>query len=429
MEILETLALKALGGDDLTSDLPGVKNLLDGGPAIELGRVLSLETRRRLGAFFTGSNLRNRLFSLPGLGKSLEGAWDPACGAGDLLLGATRALPVERTLESTLRVWSARISGTDIDPDFVRAAKARLIIAAATRGTKSTRPLPLSLEDHFPLLRTGDGLASFPLGKSVSHIVLNPPFGRTQAPLSCEWAQGSVSRAALFVAHCISTAPAGTRIAAILPDVLRTGTRYRRWRTWVESRTRLASLRICGQFDSCADVDVFIGYMTVLPQVRRSWGGMGISWASRPPRAATTLNERFSVHVGAVVPHRDPKAGPWRSFLHARTAKPNSSTRRVRERRRFQGRTFDPPFLVVRRTSSPSDAIRAVATIVLGKRPVAVENHLLVLQPCRGGIRRCRRALVLLKDRRTTAFLNRRIRCRHLTVHAIREIPWTPRSK
>ena len=92
--------------------------------------------------------------------------------------------------------------------------------------------------------------------------------------------------------------------------------------------------------------------------------------------------------------------------------------------KRFQGTVFQPPFIVLRRTSRPDDIERAVGTIVLGDEPAVVENHLLVIRPHDCTQETCSRILTMLKDERTSQWLNGRIRCRHLTVSAINEIPW-----
>jgi hypothetical protein len=65
-----------------------------------------------------------------------------------------------------------------------------------------------------------------------------------------------------------------------------------------------------------------------------------------------------------------------------------------------------------------------LACIITGKTAVAVENHLLVLTPVGGSLAACRDVLARLKDDRTDRWLDERIRCRHLTVGAIQELPW-----
>lgn len=72
----------------------------------------------------------------------------------------------------------------------------------------------------------------------------------------------------------------------------------------------------------------------------------------------------------------------------------------------------------------PRDRHRAVATIVLGRRAVAVENHVIVCLPGDGTIERCRALLARLHSGNTDGWLNRRIRCRHLTTSAVAGIPW-----
>jgi len=63
------------------------------------------------------------------------------------------------------------------------------------------------------------------------------------------------------------------------------------------------------------------------------------------------------------------------------------------------------------------------ATIVRGVRPVAVENHLIVLRPHDHTLRGCRSVVGILESEPASLFLDERLRCRHLTVDAVREIP------
>ena len=85
---------------------------------------------------------------------------------------------------------------------------------------------------------------------------------------------------------------------------------------------------------------------------------------------------------------------------------------------------FEPPFVVVRRTSSPSDRNRAVATVIVGEKSVAVENHLLVLLPKDGEVKNCHKLVQVLALAGTNDFLNAGIRCRHLTTGVVAQIPW-----
>lgn len=52
-----------------------------------------------------------------------------------------------------------------------------------------------------------------------------------------------------------------------------------------------------------------------------------------------------------------------------------------------------------------------------------VENHLIIIQPIDGQLQTCRKLLKKLKSNSVQEWINQRIRCRHLTVPAIRDIP------
>src|SRR5437867_9866073 len=82
---------------------------LNGKASAELRRATSLETRRRFGAFFTGTELSARLLSHCASFDETSVAYDPACGMGDLLLAAAKKLPLGRTLADTLRGWSRQL--------------------------------------------------------------------------------------------------------------------------------------------------------------------------------------------------------------------------------------------------------------------------------------------------------------------------------
>jgi hypothetical protein len=94
------------------------------------------------------------------------------------------------------------------------------------------------------------------------------------------------------------------------------------------------------------------------------------------------------------------------------------------DRRNFQGTTYAAPFVAVRRTSRPGDKKRAVGCIISGDQRVAVENHLIVLVPHDGSLKTCKQLLERLKCDKTDSWLDKRIRCRHLTVKALADLPW-----
>ena len=67
---------------------------------------------------------------------------------------------------------------------------------------------------------------------------------------------------------------------------------------------------------------------------------------------------------------------------------------------------------------------RAIATIITGKEEVSVENHLIVLIPHDLSLESCKELMLRLRSKETDEWLNERIRCRHLTVSALNELPW-----
>ena len=210
---------------------------LDGQPGRELRRLVGLEEQRAAGAFFTGSALAER--AVAPLAKSLDRRsviLDPACGAGDLLVSVSKLMPSRRDLSSRLAFWGRRLVGRDLQPEFVRATKLRLALAAVGREFHPGRIRTLDEDRLFPWITSGCGLSDPDIFSRATHIVVNPPFTTMIAPADCEWAGGGVSMAALFIDACLRQAKEGTRIVAILPEVLRSGERYRKWRSWLEDR-------------------------------------------------------------------------------------------------------------------------------------------------------------------------------------------------
>lgn len=374
-------------------------------------------TVNRLGTFFTPSNFAARLIAqLSVRSWSAAVVFDPACGAGDLLLPVARRLPIERTVSATLRKWNERISGCDVSAEFIEAARMRLVLLAARRGAELDGR-PDALAKLLSCLSVGDGLAVSEGYTKSSHIVMNPPFGRVDSSKGTPWREGAVTAAALFVERAARLARPGAQIAVLLPEVLRTGSSYASWRSHIRQLTSTGLPRSLGLFSSDADVDVFVQRLTKRSASER---------ISRPRRSSSlrTIGDCFSISVGPVVPHRHPEEGPEAAYLHAGNAVAWSELRRIGERRKFSGRLFAPPFVVIRRTSRPGDAHRAIATLVLGKRLVAVENHLIVALPKRGAISICRKLVEWLGSSTVNRALNRSMRCRHLTTESVSTLPW-----
>ncbi|MCW1925812.1 hypothetical protein OKA05_24855 [Luteolibacter arcticus] len=391
---------------------------LNGQASVELRRIAPVEIRRKFGAFFTGTELSSKLIgTCSGFGaKSVF--YDPTCGMGDLLVAAARKLPLCDTLPNTLRQWSKQLTGTDLHREFIDGARMRLVLLARQRH-KSQERLEASESEFFPNIRVADGLKETDLYSRASHLLLNPPFGQVASALGCEWAGGRITGAAAFVVAALERAKSGTRMLAILPEVLRSGSFTEQWRKRVCEVAKIHLVQPYGIFDDSADVDVFLLDLSVQADNRTP---ASCRWTP-PPVTCTTIADFFDVHVGRVVPHRDEERGPLRRYIHPRNIPVGTEVTRIVEKRRHSGKAYQPPFVVIRRTSRPGDRYRAAATVILGKRPVAVENHLIVCEPHNKSVAACRSLMAEFHTQGVNEFLDQRIRCRHLTVGSVREIP------
>lgn len=388
---------------------------LDGEVGRQLRAVASIEELRTAGAFFTGEALASRLLGCipPDAGRY----FDLACGGGDLLLAASSRLPVAPTLRATLSDWNRRLVGRDLVPGFVRTTRARLVMSAIARGA---RPEP-DLErptDLLDAISVGDGLQLRP--GSGSAVLLNPPYGRIEAPADCSWTSGQTTEAAVFLDRFLSTCSSDVSVAALLPEVLRAGSRYRRFRSEVDRRLEIRAIEPAGIFDAATDIDVFL---LAGRTVTRNSAGHSAKWLPATPK--TRLGDIARVRVGPVVANRDPHRGPWRPYVEARDISRSREMAPTRHRR-FLGTVFEPPFVVVGRTNRADRAngrARLRASIVTGGQPIAVENHLLAILPNRRSLRACRDIVRLVQSDTASEFMDRRLRCRHLTVAALTELP------
>ena len=346
--------------------------------------------------------------------------FDPTCGAGDLLLAAARKLRIAPTLDETIADWGNRLRGLDISAEFIRLAKARLVLLAAKRcGIRPNYQADI-FSDVFPLIRSADFLADHGDTSSAAFVIMNPPFAYAPAPDKCTWAGGRVNAAAIFVDKIIRESVNGTRVLAILPEVLRSGTRYERWRRMIYSMGKLRRQRPLGQFSRWVDIDVYLFDFLKFHESDKS-ARLTKATGIKKPKG---VGRRFAVHVGPVVPHRDKEEGPKVRYIHARSLPAWREAKRIKETRRFKGRLFPPPFVAVRRTSRPGNGSRAVASLVLGRKAVAVENHLIVLLPKDQTAETCRKLMIRLQSNKTDKWINSRLRCRHLTTSILANMPW-----
>lgn len=396
---------------------------LNGKASIELKRLIPFNILKKNGIFFTGSNLSNIVAAkISGIIKNGGKVLDPACGAGDLLLACANFLSLKEDYEKTLELWSTRLFGYDLHPPFIAATKLRLALLAAQRYSIHGNNVVINnINSIFKGLHVHDFLKKDDFQNDFDCVIVNPPFGYSKAPKNCHWASGKVQSAALFIEQLLKNSHKNQQIVAILPDVLRSGSRYEKWRQLVQNYSKKLEVEIFGRFDSSTDVDVFI--LNILVCKSRS-NKIAHKWQQLVSNGnLAKISNEFEVRVGPVVPHRDPKKGPRFRYLDCNSALPWSEIDKLKNRR-FSGTTFKPPFVVLRRTSSPSDKNRVIATLVKGSSPVAVENHLIVLIPKDSTVKTCKSLIANFKRNETKDWLNTRIRCRHLTVSALKELPW-----
>jgi len=381
---------------------------LDGRPAKEVRAALKRELRRERGIFMTPAALADQaIAAVPG---RLENSTivDPASGCGDLLLSAMRAAAANDEADSV------KFEGTDRERELVSIAQARLNLFARSDGWEQFAG------EATVDIRVADGSKVPRRFSTDCIIVLNPPFGQSIAPTACTWSSGLTSSAALFLDGVLDRMDEGCRLSAILPDVIRSGSRYGKLRELVAKRLKIESIESLGLFDPHADIDVFLlaGTAAVAPTSHEG------DWIEKSESAAT-LADYFDVCVGPVVDNRDPKQGPRRPYIASRSVGGEVGLEPT-QHRRFRGRAISPPFAVTGRTSRPTEGSRSrlQVSVVTGSEPVAVENHLLVVKPHSEALEDCLRAKVHLESAEVSRFLDRRIRLRHLTVQALKEVSW-----
>ncbi|MFT5308958.1 MAG: hypothetical protein ACI96V_002122 [Thalassolituus oleivorans] len=383
-----------------------------------LREVLTIKEMREAGSFFTGQELASKVvssFQAPITFSSV--VLDPTCGAGNLLIEVSRTLGVEATLSETLKIWGGVLWGFDLHQHFIEATKLRLIIEALNRGVVQDCGLEEACS-FFENIRVQDGLSLEQLNlEKVTHVVMNPPFTIMPSPNNYYWKKGKVNTAGVVLDSYLRSLPTGCNISAVLPDVLRSGSRYQLLRCFVSSLLQ-GDAKVWGRFNRKTDVDVFLLSGRIVPNAEGS-----VEW-QKPNDITETINDFFDVRTGPLVAYRDPEEGPEYPYFYPKNCKKWAVVNEVVEKRRFLGKVLDPPFVVIKRTSSPTDRNRASATLINLKVPVAVENHMIVLKPKDDKLKTCKKLIKVLRKKRTDEFLNERIRLRHLTVGVVKEIPF-----
>ncbi|KAA8673437.1 SAM-dependent DNA methyltransferase [Pantoea dispersa] len=379
-----------------------------------------VEALREAGSFFTGDALANELCTYFNKKITLSSkVLDPTCGAGNLLLACTKRLPVFKTLSETLKAWCNVLYGFDLVESFIDATKKRIVLECIRRDVIVDIESLDQAKEILKNIQVMDAMRYDYESVSFTHLIMNPPFTLTKIKEYIFWKSGKVNVSAVIFHKLITSVDSNCQIVAILPEVLRSGSRYDKWRDFI-SRNFSGNILIKGKFDSKTNVDIFILSGGLKGNEKIKWKSDSLIEENK------TIDDLFHVSIGPVVPHRDPFIGDLHPFIYPKMLPVWGVIEDFDEDKfvRFSGRSIKPPFVVIRRTSSPKDTFRAAGTLILGNKNVAVENHLIVIKPKNDEIDLCKKLMKVLKSNRTIDFLNQRIRCRHLTVSSIKEIPF-----
>ncbi|NHZ93820.1 N-6 DNA methylase [Massilia sp. CCM 8733] len=416
---------RVLAGGKL--DRKAAASYLNGAASEALVELVPRDTRSTDGIFFSGKKLSKYVARCLSA-KIAAGATvaDPTCGAGDLLLACATLMSRGQSTAATVAQWSSRIIGLDLHGEFVNAARARLTLLAAQEGFSATEEVRATRFDN---LLPGNYFDHLEKIAAADCVVMNPPFAKVQTPDDCEWAKGSVQLAGVIFASVLSNAKIGQEIVAVLPDVLRCGSRYQRWRKFIDAHCVSKRIHVYGRFDEKTDVDVFVVHLTksarFATKSKGDWIGRALSGTNKPHSAV--LNDFFKVSVGAYVPFRAKKTDEIVDYLCVGDV-PADAEVAAPSKCRFNGTLHQTPFVVIRRTSNPADSRRVIPTLITGPKMVAVENHLIVLMPADGALSSCRRLIAVLQNEETDNWMNRASRCRHLTTAIVKKLPligWT----
>jgi hypothetical protein len=419
---LRSLVQEAIGEQPGNELAALIGRALDGQPISELHKLVPIDQIRDAGAFFTGSLLAQSVLKHFLATIDLDSViYDPACGVGDLLLACASKLLLYDDIGRNISSLENRLMGRDLHDEFIDAAKSRLILSAILSADSIEQERAIQVENRFPDIQTGCGLKDVTPFLRATHIVTNPPFTHVPKPNDCQWwGRGKVNQAAVFLAMCVDKCQSGARIIAILPDVLRSGPMYQKWREYISSKAQVSNVNLHGRFGRSAEIDVFSIELVVGNGNYRD----SIDWGYPEDGDQNKIEEYFEIRIGPVVDFRHPLEGEEHPFIQVSGLPSWKEVTKIETKRKFTGRFFDTPFVVVRRNSRKDDTYRAVGTIINNDSPVAVENHLIVLRPKDGSIESCRKLLDNLKNYRTKTWFDKRVCCRHLTISALKDLPW-----
>jgi len=427
-EQLSNLVKRIVSSRDISNETKCIRSALDGQASSALVNLVDINIRREYGIFFTHGIFAKKVISpLSNILKNGPVVFDPTCGAGDLLIESAKYLPVKPTLISTLNLWGSLLYGLDLHQSLIDAAKYRLVLIAIIRGAKSNGST-INLKAIFKNIRVADLIDNFETCNKADIIITNPPYIKYKPSVTNE-SPRSTSMAGYIIDKIIENSKDGTKIVGVLPDVLRSGSSYVAWRNMVSRNLNYLTVKPQGRFDKNVDVDVFLLRGIIASNKKEKISSV---WPDNFYVFTTNnIGDYFEVCVGPVVPHRHISEGLWHAYIHARDCPPWEQINSDRDMRklRFSGKVFKPPFVVIRRTSSPRDTRRAIATVVSGKRSVAVENHLIILTPKSSLLRDCKSLVKTLNSNAIDDFISKRNSCRHLTVQIVKNIPFKISNK
>lgn len=377
--------------------------------------VLSRSDRREHGVFFSGKGWARVLVSQVDTSRWRRFV-DPSVGNGDLLVEVCLTLPLCESPVKTLEHWATKLAAVDLRLSFLKIAWNRIQSLAFERHVvERPKDHTMELPSSF---RQGDALQIDLALRPGDCLLMNPPYQRVKLPEDSKLGRGKRSAAALHIERILKSSPVGVGVVALVPDVLRSGTLYETFRRALGSHVDLKRFEAFGSFGAHANVDV-----AVIVGITQEKADHEIVHES-DECLRTSVGDLFEVSVGTVVPHRNPENGKSLPYLTPHNAPAWEEMGKPSEYARYAATAKRGPLVLVRRTSSPSDRDRARATIVNYGGEMLVENHLLACIPKDGSIDTCRRLVRSLSDPRTNAWLNEKIRCRHLTVGWVSRLPW-----
>lgn len=413
-----TTLMSAGSPDDETMSEKLVSDLMNGHATDFVYSTLSLADRRKHGIFFSGPAWAKKILS----GQKMA-RWqrfiDPSVGVGDLLIEVCNYLPLEGSPSKTIEDWAGRLVAIDLRKSFLDIAWLRIQALAVHRHSVEKNQTSDFVFRGLPKnFIVGDALTIDLNLRQYDCVVMNPPYQRIIAPTKSIVGKGKRSAAALHLEHVILQAPPGVGVFALVPDVLRSGSSYERFRREFREIADVSSFDPFGAFGIQADIDVAIlAATTKAPTCENQVVKMESTQDKK-------VGDFFDVSVGPVVPHRTPITGKMYGYLTAKNAVVGKDISLPEEFASYACRVEKGPFVIVRRTSSPSDRKRARSTLVTYSKELLVENHLLILKPKDKKVSTCRALLRVLNDQSTDMWLNKFIRCRHLTVGSLKQLPW-----